>query len=172
MQTIFFSNKDRNLKILSNLARVVHKTRCRWSCMSVYEKCSYLAIYIKRKRWVIAHEHLEDKIEKIEKWERYDRVRATHVDAEEKIETRSDSIIIKIKHILSECEAFWSKEDKTKLFLISSSDLLSRSSLRKEKQKQKRFLNQTFYVNKSQHVQKETMLLREKRFDKIVDCYM
>jgi hypothetical protein len=32
--------------------------------MSVYEKCSHLAIYIKKKRWIIAHEHLEDKTEK------------------------------------------------------------------------------------------------------------
>jgi hypothetical protein len=69
---------------LSNLARVVHRARCRWSCMSVYEKCPHLAIYIKKKRWVIAHEHFEDKTEKTEKWERYDRVRAAHVDAEEK----------------------------------------------------------------------------------------
>jgi hypothetical protein len=67
---------------VSNLARVIHRTRCRWSCMSVWEKCSHLTIYIKRKRWVIAHEHLGDKTEKTEKWERYDRVRATHVDAE------------------------------------------------------------------------------------------
>jgi hypothetical protein len=75
----------------------------------------------KEERWVIAHEHLENKTEKTEKWERYDRVRAAHVDAEEKVETRLDSIIIEIWHIFSECEAFWSKEDKTKLFSISSS---------------------------------------------------
>jgi hypothetical protein len=156
-------------KELSNLARVIHRTRCRWSCMFVFEKCSHLAIYIKKKRWVIAHEHLEDKIENTKKWERYDRVRATHVDAEEKVETRSDSIIIEIWHIFSECEAFWSKKDKTKLFSISSSDLLSRSSLRKEKQK--RFLNQTFYVNKLEHVQKETMLLRRRKFNEIINCH-
>jgi hypothetical protein len=71
-------------KMLSNLARVVHRARCRWSCISVCEKCPHLATYIKRKRWVITHEHLENKTEKTEKWERYDRVRATHVDAEEK----------------------------------------------------------------------------------------
>jgi hypothetical protein len=127
----------------------------------------------KKKRWVIAHEHLGGKTEKTKKWERYDRVRATHVDAEKKIETRLDSIIIEIWHILSECEASWSKKDKTKLFSISSPDLLSRSSLRKKKKNKnkKRSLNQTFYVNKSQHVQKETMLLRRKKFDEIVDRY-
>jgi hypothetical protein len=84
-------------EMLSNLARVVHRARCRWSCMSVFEKCSHLAIYIKRKKWVIVHEHLENKTEKTEKWERYNRVRATHVDVEKKIETRSDSIIIETR---------------------------------------------------------------------------
>jgi hypothetical protein len=129
---------------MSNLARVVHRTRCRWSCMSVHEKCSHLATYIKRKRWIIAHRHLEDKTRKTEKWERYDRVRATYVDAEKKVETRSDSIIIEIWHIFSEYEAFWSKENKTKLFSISSPDLLSRSGLRKEKQSKNKKQNQTF----------------------------
>jgi hypothetical protein len=129
---------------MSNLARVVHRTRCRWSCMSVCEKCSHLVTYIKRKRWIIAHEHLGNKTEKTENWERYDRVRATHVDAKEKIETRLDSIIIEIWHIFSKCDAFWSKENKTKLFLIFSSDLLSRSSLRKEKIKTKTFFKSNF----------------------------
>jgi hypothetical protein len=67
--------------------------------MSVSEKSSHLAIYIKKKRWVITHEHKRNKTEKTEKsekWERYDRVRATHIDAEKRIETRLDSIIIKI----------------------------------------------------------------------------
>jgi hypothetical protein len=79
---------------------VIHRTRCRWSCMSVREKCSHLAIYIKRKRWVIAHEHFEDKTGKTEKWERYDRVRAAHADAGKGAETRLDSAIIEVWHIL------------------------------------------------------------------------
>jgi hypothetical protein len=55
--------------------------------------CSYL---YKRKKWVIAHEHLEDKTEKTEKWERYDRVRAAHADAGEGVETRLGSVTIEV----------------------------------------------------------------------------
>jgi hypothetical protein len=39
---------------------------------------------------------LRGKTEKTEKWERYDRVQATHVDAEKRVETCSGSIIIEI----------------------------------------------------------------------------